>query len=175
MTAQPVRPTTVSWLSHAKRIEEYLLCLLLTTMILLACLQIGLRMFFDSGLLWADPMLRYLVLWSGLLGAAMATSRGKHIALDLAGFLTPKKLLPFVLLATHLFSCITAGFLTWAAYLFIRSEMEFSVPTIFDLPSWVINLIFPLAFALITLRYFILFITLAHRILRQTLRPQPDW
>lgn len=144
-------------------------------MITLACVQIGLRMFFGSGILWAEPLLRYLVLWSGLLGAAMATSKGKHIALDIAVFLTPKKLLPFVQLANHLFSCVTAGFLTWAAYLFIRSEMEYSIPALFGLPSWVMNMIFPLAFALISLRYFILFLSSARRILRQQLQPQPDW
>ncbi len=175
MTAKPVHPKKTSWSEKAKRFEEYLLCLLLTTMIVLACVQIGLRMFLGGGLLWADPLLRYLVLWSGLLGAAMATSKGKHIALDLAAFLIPKRLLPFIQLVTHLFSCATAGFLTWAAYLFIRSEMEFSVPSVFGLPSWVMNIIFPLVFALISLRYFLHFLTLAKRLLRQKLRPQPDW
>jgi TRAP-type C4-dicarboxylate transport system permease small subunit len=128
-------------------------------MIILACLQIVLRGVFSSGLLWADPLLRYLVLWSGLLGAAMATSRGSHIALDLAGYLLPKRFLAVVQLLCHLFSAITAGFLTWASVLFIRSEAEFGSPGLFDLPTWGWNMIFPLAFSLITLRYLILSIS----------------
>ena len=84
------------WLA---RLEEIFLCLLLTAMIGLACLQILLRASFNSGLMWADPMLRYLVLWVGLFGAAAATKHGKHIAIDVASFLLPKRILPWVLLA----------------------------------------------------------------------------
>ncbi len=151
----------------AARFEEGILCLLLGTMIVLACLQIALRAFFDSGLLWADPLLRYLVLWSGLLGAAMATSRGKHIALDIASYLLPMWLHPLVLLACHLFSLLTSTVLSWASILFVRSEMEYGGPGLLAIPSWVWNLVFPLAFLLITLRYLKLFIITARGILRQ--------
>jgi TRAP-type C4-dicarboxylate transport system permease small subunit len=40
--------------------EEAFLCLLLVAMILLACVQIFLRTFYSSGILWADPLLRYM-------------------------------------------------------------------------------------------------------------------
>ena len=55
------------------RVEEKMLCLLLAAMIVLACLQIFLRTAVSGGLLWIDPLLRYLVLWSGLLGAVAAS------------------------------------------------------------------------------------------------------
>lgn len=145
------KPT--GWLQRLARFEEIVLCLLLAAMILLSCLQIGLRTFFASGLLWADPLLRYLVLWSGLLGAAMATSRNEHISLDLAGYLIPERLQPLIGLACNLFSLATAGCLTWAAILFLQSEIEYGGPGLLDVPSWGWNMIFPLAFGLITLRY----------------------
>jgi TRAP-type C4-dicarboxylate transport system permease small subunit len=44
--------------------EEAFLCLLLVAMILLACVQIFLRTFYSSGILWADPLLRYMATWS---------------------------------------------------------------------------------------------------------------
>lgn len=143
-----------------------MLCLLLLAMISLACLQIILRTVFSGGLLWADPLLRYLVLWSGLLGAVLATSRGNHIALDLAGYLIPDRFQPAVQLAAHLFSVIVAALLTWASVLFIRSEIEFGSAALFNLPSWFWNLIFPLAFGLITLRYLALFISTGLTLLR---------
>ena len=55
--------------------EEAFLCLLLFSMILLACVQIFLRIFYSSGILWADPLLRYMVIWVGLF------STGKNSAL----------------------------------------------------------------------------------------------
>ena len=104
-----------SLFSILARIEESVLGLFLVVMILLACVQILLRTVFSSGLPWADPVLRYLVLWSGLLGAAMATSQGKHIALDLISFLVPESLQAWLQVVTNLFSAIVAAFLTWAA------------------------------------------------------------
>lgn len=134
-----------------------MLCVLLSAMILLACLQILLRSVFSSGLVWADPLLRYLVIWCGLLGAALATSRGEHIAIDLAEHIVPQKLQRLVTALCHLFAAITSGFLTWAAILFIRSEMEYGSPALFGFPSWYWNMIFPLAFGLICFRYILLF------------------
>ncbi len=143
---------------YGARLEETVLCLTLAVMIGLACLQIVLRSVFSSGLLWADPLLRYLVLWSGLLGAAMATSRGKHIALDVVGYLLPERFQPWVLLCTHLFSSTIAGWLTYAALLFIRSEAAYGGPGLFGLSTWVWNLVFPFTFLLIAVRYLILFV-----------------
>jgi len=123
-------------------------------MIVLTCVQIILRAFFSTGIPWADPFLRYLVLWTGFLGAAMATSQGKHIAMDVAGFLVPQSLQSWLHILTNLFSCVVAGILTWAAYLFIVSERQFGTASLLHLPSWVWVLIFPIAFFLISLRFF---------------------
>ncbi len=153
-------------LALSDKAETTMLCLLLVAMIGLACLQIVLRTLFSGGLLWADPLLRYLVLWSGFLGAVLATSRGSHIALDLAGYLIPDRLQPLVALAAYLFSIIVSAVLTWASVLFLRSEIEFCSAALFNLPSWFWNLIFPLAFGLITFRYLILFITSGLNLLR---------
>jgi TRAP-type C4-dicarboxylate transport system permease small subunit len=139
--------------SRLARVEESILGLFLVLMILLACVQILLRTVFSSGLTWADPLLRYLVLWSGLLGAVMATSQGKHLSLDIISFLVPKPLHAWLHVITNLFSATVAAFLTWAAYLFIHSEMEFGNTQLLSVPSWAWNLIFPIAFALITLRF----------------------
>jgi TRAP-type C4-dicarboxylate transport system permease small subunit len=136
--------------------ESAILSLLLAAMILLACLQIILRTFFASGLSWADPLLRYLVLWCGLLGAVSATSQGKHIALDITGNNLPKKIEPWVTLITHLFCTLAAAGLTWAGLRFLISEIEFGGSGPLSLPLWFWNGIFPIAFGLITLKYLLL-------------------
>lgn len=142
--------------SLKQRIEDGLLSLLLTSLIVLACLQIGLRTFFQSGLLWVDPLLRYLVLWCGLLGGVAATSRGKHICLDLVGKRSPR-IRPYLVLGIDLFSFSVAAWLCWAGWLFLMSEMEYGASSLFGVPSWYWNLIFPLAFALMALNYLWLF------------------
>ena len=141
------------FLSLLKKGEEGFLCLLLTAMIILACLQIILRSVFSGGLMWADPLLRYMVLWSGLLGAALATSKGEHISLDLASLIIPEKYLIFVQLCCHIFSSIVAAILLWASILFLREEMLFSSGDLLGIPAWCWNVIFPFAFFLISSRY----------------------
>ncbi|NOR24661.1 MAG: TRAP transporter small permease subunit [Desulforhopalus sp.] len=136
--------------------ESVILSLLLAAMILLACLQIILRTFFASGLFWADPLLRYLVLWCGLLGAVSATGQGKHIALDITGNYLPKKIDPWVTLITHLFCTLASAGLTWAGWRFLLSEIEFGGSGPLSLPLWFWNSIFPIAFGLITLKYLLL-------------------
>jgi TRAP-type C4-dicarboxylate transport system permease small subunit len=153
-----------------RRAEELILSLLLSAMIVLSCLQIILRQFFDSGLPWADPLLRYLVVWGGFLGAVLAVSMGKHIALDiLSNFLSPavKKSASIV---TQLFSAIVCGFLTYASWLFILNEMQFGSTPLLSIPSWCWNLIFPIAFAAMTLRYAIGTVIAVYHLQR----PRPD-
>lgn len=151
--------------------ERWLLCLMLVSMIFLACLQIILRTFFDSGLLWADPLLRYLVLWCGLLGAVSATGQDKHIALDITGNRLPKSITPWISLVTYLFCTLAAGGLTWAGWIFLRGEIEFGGPGPLSLPLWFWNGIFPVAFGLICFKYLLLLLNQLRSLLHPTDRP----
>jgi TRAP-type C4-dicarboxylate transport system permease small subunit len=59
-----------------------LLAICLLSMVVLSALQILLRNVFGAGVLWIDPLLRYLTLWIGFLGAALAAAEGRHIQID---------------------------------------------------------------------------------------------
>ena len=131
------------------------LCLLLITMITLACVQIFLRTFFSGGFLWADPLLRYLVLWGGLLGAVVATREGKHIAIDVITYMAPERIKNWVRLVIHLFASTVAAILTWASIAFVRNEAMFGAGSLLSVPSWIWNLIFPIAFGLITFHFLV--------------------
>lgn len=73
-----------------RRLEDWLLALLVLALVGLAGAQIVLRIFFETGLSWADPFARTLVLWTGMLGALAAVRDERHIALDLLQkFLSP--------------------------------------------------------------------------------------
>lgn len=136
-----------------QRLEEGFLCLLLMTMMLLAFAQIVMRSFFSGGFLWADSFLRYLVIWSGMFGAALATRKGKHIALDIVTYLVPKWLQPWLKCFIDFFSFLVALVLAYAAVIFVRNEAEFGASILLAVPVWCWNLVFPLAFSLIALRF----------------------
>ena len=70
------------WDEILGRVEKFLLAAMLSIMILLAFLQIILRNVFSSGISWGDPLVRYLVLWVGFIGASLASKEGKHITIE---------------------------------------------------------------------------------------------
>jgi len=138
------------------RAEETFLCALLFAMILLACVQIFLRIFYSSGILWADPLLRYMVLWAGLLGAAVATKQSKHISIDIISHLVPERFLPLLRVLLNCFSTTVCIILTGAAVKFVHDEALYGGRAILDIPSWVLNIIYPLAFGIIAVRFLLL-------------------
>ena len=137
-----------------ERFEEAVLILRLAGMIGLACLQIVMRDIWGGGLSWADPLLRVMVLWVGLLGAAVATKMDKHISIDLVSHLLPKKIFSWLRVLRSVFSTGVCVMLTWVAVDFVRQEaFQGAGQGIAGIASWQLNLIFPIAFAVITLRF----------------------
>ena len=136
--------------------EEAFLCLLLLAMILLACVQIFLRTFYSSGILWADPLLRYLVVWAGLFGAAVATKQSKHISIDIISYLVPEQFMPWLRVLLNFFSASICIILTYAAVKFVRDEALYGGRGILDIPSWQLNIVYPLAFGVIAGRFLLL-------------------
>ncbi len=138
------------------RLEEAFLCFLLIAMILLSCIQIFLRDVLSEGFIWADPLLRYMVIWAGLLGAAVATRQQKHISIDIASHLLPDKAAPWLAAVANLFSASVCVALTYASVVFIQNEYAFSSGReVLGIPAWGMNIVFPIAFALMTFRFLI--------------------
>ncbi len=124
-------------------------------MILIAFLQVILRNFFSTSILWGDIFLRHLVLWVGFLGAALATKENKHINIDaLSRLLSPKikKLFGFV---TNLFAAIVCFFLTKASLTFIDFEIESQSTLFANIPTWIFQIIIVFGFGIIMLRFLI--------------------
>ncbi len=140
---------------NIERIEEVILSVILVALITLACLQIALRLFFGTGLIWADPLLRYLTLWGGMLGAVLAVSQEKHISLDILNNLLNRQIRRYLKVINYIFCTIVCGFLSYASLRFIFDEISFGGSAILAIPSWALNLIFPIGFGIMTLRFFL--------------------
>jgi C4-dicarboxylate transporter DctQ subunit len=135
------------------QVEQILLVILLSSMIVIAFLQIVLRNLFSTGLTWGDPLVRNLVLWVGFIGAALATKEGKHINIDVVSRWMPpfgKGLIEFL---TRLFSFFICGLLTFAAFKFIKNEAQMGNVTFLRIPAWIPEIILPIVFGLMVLRF----------------------
>jgi TRAP-type C4-dicarboxylate transport system permease small subunit len=134
-------------------LEDAVMVLMLVAMIVVATGQIILRNFFDTGIIWLDPMLRVMVLWIGLLGAMAATRVDKHIRIDVLTRLLPPKLKIISHSLTLAFAGAVSGIIAWHSYLFVISEMEYGSNAFAGIPAWVLESIIPFSFAVMTLRF----------------------
>lgn len=135
------------------KLEYLVLVFLLTVMVGLAFLQIFLRIFFATGILWGEPLLRQMVLWIALLGAAIATKEGKHINIDVISRVLPERGKVAVQALTDLFSTFICLLLIQASLKFIRDEFQGGTLAFLSIPTWTVAVIFPVAFGLIALRF----------------------
>jgi len=144
------------WIDRLHRAEDGLLALLLTTMIVLAGTQILMRNLFDSGFVWIDPLLRVLVLWLGLIGATVATHHNKHIRIDLLSRYFSRNTHRLIQVMVGQVSAWTCLAIAWYGMDWIRLDYADSVTFYAGIPAWSVEIIVPLAFALIGIRYFLL-------------------
>ena len=136
--------------------EDALLALMVAVMIFLAGSQILLRNLFDTGFAWADPVLRLLVLWVGLLGALAASRTDKHIAIDVFSRLLGPRALAATRSITTLFTAAVSGLIAYHAGRFVAMEREANIIGVAGMPAWLLELIIPVGFGLIAVRYLVL-------------------
>lgn len=136
-------------------LEDAVLVLLLAGMIGLAATQILLRNVFDSGLVWADELLRILVLWVGLAGALAASRDRNQIRIDvLSRFLSDRARL-VVQCLTDFFTASVCLVIAWHSLVFVRGSLEFGDTLLGNLPAWWFQVVLPAGFFLIGWRYLV--------------------
>ena len=136
-----------------RTLEDSFLAILLSTMIILAVTQIVLRNFFDSGLIWADPLLRLLVLWVGLVGAMVATREDHHISIDVITRSLPPRVQLAVRVFVDIFTGMVSAIIAYHAARMVQMDMEAEIIAFAEVPAWWCELIIPVAFGVIALRY----------------------
>lgn len=139
-------------------IENTALILLLAAMVTLAGAQIVSRNLLDLSLVGVDQLLRLLVLWVALLGAVAASRDGRHIRVDVLARWLPPRLQACAGVITALFTVAVCVVLAWQALRFVQVEHAAGELAFGSLPVWVAQLILPVAFTLVALRYVLHFV-----------------
>lgn len=139
------------------RLEDGILMLILVGMVLLAFTQIFLRNIFGIGLIWIDPLVRQMLLWITLAGAMVATRDHKHITVDaVIRYLPPGRIKSATGCICDIFATIVCALLTYSTFLVFQMEFQDSVggEIMTGLPLWASLLTMPVAFGIMTLRFF---------------------
>ncbi|RTZ58036.1 MAG: TRAP transporter small permease [Gammaproteobacteria bacterium] len=138
-----------------RRLEDSLLVASLLLVIGVAVLQIFLRIFFDTGVVWADSFLRISVLWLAMIGGMHAARGDHHLNIDLGQRLLSdsnrRRVRSFIYLCTALICAVVA----WYSLNLVQMEYEDGEMAFAAVPVWLAQSILPIGFAVIALRYLI--------------------
>lgn len=133
--------------------EKALVVCFIALMIALSFLQVALRLAFNSGVVWLDPALRHMVLWTGLTGAVLASRYSKHFAMDALVKFLPERLHRPLSVCMDLFTAAVAAALFLAARKFVRDEFASGSVAFyiggFGVPGGWAGMILPAVFLLI--------------------------
>jgi C4-dicarboxylate transporter DctQ subunit len=126
--------------------------LLISGLIFFGILQILLRNFFHQGIIWADPLMRHIVLWLGCLGGTLASARMQHINIDIFSRIlsgTAKRFRDRIVFGATAAASSALGF---AALRLVIDEKAYGERAFLNIETWVLQSILPLAFFIIAYR-----------------------
>ncbi|HUI09295.1 MAG TPA: TRAP transporter small permease [Bacteroidota bacterium] len=131
----------------------WLLVIFFVLMLGIAALQVVLRIFFHTGILWGDIAARHMVLWVGFFGAYMATRDDKHFHIDvLTRFLSPR-LKGWFAAFSDLFAIVICYFMLQASLTFIDVGMDADSMLFLQVSQRAAAYIVPLGFGLIMVQF----------------------
>lgn len=136
-------------------VENLLLVGLLGGMMLLSVAQIVAREVFETGFFWSGELIKIMVLWLAMVGAVAACREDRHIRVDAISHLLSERAIGMVRLLVDTFAAGVCAVIAWHAWRYVQLEMEWEDTVLIDTPAWIIHLIMPVAFALLSYRFLV--------------------
>lgn len=137
------------------KVNRFFIVAMTVVIISTSFLNIVLR-WFDTSLMFVDPLVRHLVFALAFLGAVEATERSQNISIDiLKRYLETKKkesLIGIINKAVFVFSILGCLWLASSAYDFVKIEMEYSRELFWGIDTGMTAAIIPFGFALIAFK-----------------------
>ena len=135
-------------------VEKFCLCLLLFLMVVISFFSVVSRLFFNVCSVGCIDIVQNMVLWCTFLGGSIGSRKNIHLSINVfQGILTgrSKTIINIIL---YIVVSIISAFLAWSGNRFCLSQYEFgeSLPSI-GINIWVLQVILPYTFAIVSLRY----------------------
>lgn len=131
--------------------ESVIAALGLFLLLLLSLVQILTRNIFDFGFPQIEIINRYLLVICGAMGAVIATSKLRHIKIDVLTTFMSKRLLSLLRCPLAVFSALVCAVLSYHAGIFVADEWQYSPAN----ERWTVpfTIIYPLGFGLLALHF----------------------
>ncbi len=125
-------------------------------MMLLAVGQIVLREVFNTGFVWADELIKLMVLWLAMVGSIAACRENRHIRIDALSHVLPQLGVEITRILVDLFAAFVCGLIAWHAWRYLQVEIEYGDMVLVNVPAWIAHSVMPAAFLLICFRFLVL-------------------
>ena len=104
---------------------------------------------------WADELVKIIVLWLAMIGSVAAARDNKHIRIDLITHVLSGPVVAWSKVIVDLFAAAVCAVIGWNAYRLIREEMSWGDTIFTDVPLWMLHVIVPLAFLLLSYQFLV--------------------
>ena len=132
---------------------DALLVIAFSVMLALAALQVLLRFFFHTGIVWGDVAARHLVIYVGFFGAYLATRERKHFRIDALTRSLPRAVRLWSDAFIDLFCAGVCAFLLRASVTFVSVGIDPASVLFLGIPEKYVAAIVPAGFGLILVQF----------------------
>jgi C4-dicarboxylate transporter DctQ subunit len=137
---------------YMSRLEEILIGFLIASASVILFANVIARYVLNSGIPWADEVVRYQIVWMVFLGGSVAARQGIHIGIDILVQTAPEKIGRIIRLIIHAIGVFFCALLFYfGAELTVQTREFGQVSTALQAPMWMFQLAIPVGGALMAI------------------------
>ncbi|MPW25411.1 TRAP transporter small permease subunit [Alkalibaculum sp. M08DMB] len=135
------------------KFELFVCIILMTLMTCIIFVQVFMRYVMQNSLVWSEELARYIFIWLIYMGISYGAKIMKHIKIDAALGLFPRKVQPIIVIVGDLLFLGFALFITHSSYTIVQRQIGLgqSSPAM-QIPMWIIYAAPMVGFAFTSIR-----------------------
>ena len=136
-----------------EKLELSICIFLMSSMTIIIFIQVIMRYVMRNSLVWSEELARYLFIWLIYMGISYGAKIMKHIKIEAALGLFPKKVRPFIVIIGDVLFLGFSLFITYTAFTVVQRQIGLGQksPAI-HMPMWIIYAAPMVGFALASIR-----------------------
>jgi len=141
-------------MKYLKRLDEWLIAILLAAMTLLTFTQVVMRYVFNSGFTWAVELTTVLFAFMIFIGISYGVRVGAHIGVDALVKLFPPGIRRVTSIVAVMLCLLYAGMVIYGSWQYVMKMKMIGIELEdMAIPMWTVRAILPIGFALLVLRF----------------------
>ena len=134
--------------------EETLIALLIASASVILFCNVVARYVFNTGVVWAEELVRYEIIWLVFIGGSVAARKGIHIGVDVMLHILPPRVAQVVRVVVAAICVIFCVALAWYGFDLVAQTRMFGQKTpAMQMPFWMVQLAIPVGATLMALRF----------------------